>query len=150
MMFRWTDHQILALIIRLDKKVYEYIYYIYESDLFLKNKNLFSKKPQNLFWGIENSTHIINGFSIYSDETADDHNVNRGGNPSGVGWRLNRQTSSNRSRDSQEITYVPTSILKGNHNTGSKNPPDDPEVGSNPEKSQRPWSSTGDPWLTTF
>ena len=75
----------------------------------------------------------MNGFPIYySDETADDHNVNRGGNPSGVGWRLNRQTSSNRSRDSQEITYVPTSILKGNHNTGSKNPPDDPEVGSNP------------------
>ena len=127
---------------------YSLVYYIYESDLF--PKNLFLRKPQNLFWGIENSTHIINGFSIYSDETADDHNVNRGGNPSGVGWRLNRQTSSNRSRDSQEITYVPTSILKGNHNTGSKNPPDDPEVGSNPEKSQRPWSSTGDPWLTTF
>ena len=116
--------------------MYKYVYYIYESDLF--PKNLFLKKPQNLFCGIENSTHIINGFSIYSDETADDHNVNRGGNPSGVGWRLNRQTSSNRSRDSQEITYVPTSILKGNHNTGSKNPPDDPEVGSNPEKSQRP------------
>ena len=29
-----------------------------------------------------------------------------------AGWRTNRQNSSGRSKESQEITYVPTSILK--------------------------------------
>ena len=66
-----------------------------------------------------------------SDETADDphSHLNRGINPGG-GWRLNRQTSSNRSRDSQEITYVPTSILKGQHHTGLGIHPEEAEVKS--------------------
>ena len=29
-----------------------------------------------------------------------------------AGWRTNRQNSSNKSKESQEITYVPTSVLK--------------------------------------
>ena len=30
-----------------------------------------------------------------------------------AGWRTTRQNSSNKSKESQEITYVPTSVLKG-------------------------------------
>ena len=61
--------------------------------------------------------HVISKvLLLFSDETADDlNNAKANHNPSG--WRLNRQSSAgNRSRgDSQEITYVPTSVLKGHH-----------------------------------
>lgn len=72
-----------------------------------------------------------------SDETADDltaaNRATGGHREAASTWKLNRQTSSNRSRDSQEITYVPTSALKASHSGGGANQqsvPDGPQNNS--------------------
>lgn len=66
---------------------------------------------------------ICTALFSFSDETADDLNARGGGGGPGSKWGLSRQSSgaggaggANRARgDSQEITYVPTSVLKGHH-----------------------------------
>ena len=72
---------------------------------------------------------IVLHFFSFSDETADDLNTRGGGGGPGSKWGLSRQSSgaggagvANRARgDSQEITYVPTSVLKGHHQGGTGN-----------------------------
>ena len=78
-------------------------------------------------------------FRSFSDETADDlnqrghHTSGASNNPIG-GWRLSRQSSgggggANRARgDSQEITYVPTSVLKGHQGVELRRNPNGQEV----------------------
>ena len=70
---------------------------------------------------------ICTALFSFSDETADDLNARGGGGGPGSKWGLSRQSSgaggagvSNRARgDSQEITYVPTSVLKGHPQGGT-------------------------------
>lgn len=81
-------------------------------------KNQFSYKfSQRKFFFVSFSSSIL--AFIFSEETGEEGVLKKGGKSPGIrtvakaGWKSNRQNSSGRSKDSQEITYVPTSALKG-------------------------------------
>lgn len=90
-----------------------------------------SLEVKHVLWMFSNSSHghfyltikIVfkdeNIFFPCSEETGEEGVLKKGGRGPGIravatsGWKSNRQNSSGRSKDSQEITYVPTSVLKG-------------------------------------